>query len=596
MNDTRTIARLWRDAVSAGRPTPAYLSQRGDGWEPVSWAEAEQRVDDYANGLLALGVRKGDAFSILATSRVEWALFDFALGSIGAIGAAIYANSSVKDAGYILEHSESVGVLCEDEAQRAKVEAVREEIPRLRHVLTFADLDDLAARGRAYAAEHPDALRDARDAIEEDDLFTYIYTSGTTGPPKGCMISHKNYYAMVAVVDDLPSFTGPGDTMLLYLPLAHNFGRLMHLSGAYVGYTIAFLPDPLQAASALQQVKPTVFPSVPRVYEKIHSAVVAKFDAETGAKRKLIDWALAVGRRVSELKRAGEPVPASLRAQFRLADKLVYAKVKERLGGRLRLAISGGAPLAPEIAEFFHAIDILLVEGYGLTECTTAASTNTHEAYRFGTVGRPLPGTQVKLAEDGELLIKSETVFQGYFKDPEATAEVLGADGWLRSGDIAEIDEDGFIAITDRKKDIIVTAGGKNVAPQNLENDLKSSKYVSQAMVVGDRRPYIAALITLDPEAVPAWAAERGLPADLESLARSDEVHELVQGVVDTVNADRSRYEQIKRFAILPRDFTMEDDELTPTLKLKRRVVGKHFGDELEELYAGATLNEAAGI
>src|SRR5918995_264130 len=592
----RTIDRLWRDAVAAGRERPAYLVQDGDEWRPVSWAEAADRVESYANGLLSLGVRKGDAFAILGSSRVEWALFDFALGSIGAIGAAIYANSSAKDAGYILEHSESVGVLCEDDEQRAKVESVRGEIPRPRHVLTFADLEDLAARGRAYAAEHPNALREAGERIEEDDLFTYIYTSGTTGPPKGCMISHRNYYSMVAGVDDLPSFTGPEDTMLLYLPLAHNFGRLMHLSGAYVGYCIAFLPDPLQAAAALPQVKPTVFPSVPRVYEKVHTAVVAKFDAESGAKRKLIDWALGVGREVSDLRRAGKPIPRRTAFKHRLADRLVYSKVKERLGGRLRLAISGGAPLSPEIADFFHAIDILLVEGYGLTECTTAASTNTHEAYRFGTVGRPLPGTQVKLAEDGELLIKSETVFQGYFKDPEATAEVLGADGWLRSGDIAEIDEDGFIAITDRKKDIIVTAGGKNVAPQNLENDLKSSKYVSQAMVVGDRRPYIAALITLDPEAVPAWAAERGLPADMESLARSDAVRELVQVVVDTVNADRSRYEQIKRFAILPRDFTMEDDELTPTLKLKRRVVGKHFGDELEELYAGTTLNEAAGV
>ena len=270
--------------------------------------------------------------------------------------------------------------------------------------------------------------------------------------------------------------------------------------------------------------------------------------------------------------------------------------MKDRLGGRLRLAISGGAPLSAEIAEFFHAIDILLVEGYGLTECTTAASTNTHEAYRFGTVGRPLPGTEVKLAEDGELLIRSETVFQGYFKDPEATAEVLGADGWLRSGDIAEIDADGFIKITDRKKDIIVTAGGKNVAPQNLENDLKTSKYISQAMVVGDRQPYIAALITLDPEALPAWAAERGLPVEMERLAGEEQVRELIQGVVDAVNADRSRYEQIKRFTILPRDFTMDDDELTPTLKLKRRVVTKHFGGELEELYAGETLNQAAGI
>jgi len=595
MERKRTIERLWRDAIAAGRQTPAYLVQHGDEWRELSWTEAAKRVEGYANGLLSLGVRKGDAFSILGSSRVEWALFDFALGSIGAIAAPIYANSSTSDAGYILDHSESIGVLCEDDLQRAKVEEARGGIPRLRHVLTFADLDDLSGLGRAYAAEHPNALREAGDAIEEDDLFTYIYTSGTTGPPKGCMISHRNYYAMVAVVDDLPSFTGPEDTMLLYLPLAHNFGRLMHLSGAYVGYGIAFLPDPLQVAGALPAVKPTVFPSVPRVYEKIHTAVVARFDEATGARRKLVDWALGIGRRVSALRRAGEPVPRGLAAQHRLADKLVYAKVKARLGGRLRLAISGGAPLSSEIAEFFHAIDILLIEGYGLTECTTAASTNTHEAYRFGTVGRPLPGTEVKLAEDGELLLRSETVFLGYYKDPEATAEVLEADGWLRTGDIAEIDDDGFIVITDRKKDIIVTAGGKNVAPQNLENDLKTSKYVSQAMVVGDRQPYIAALITLDPEEVPKWAAEQGIAGDLATLAESEHVRELMQSVVDAVNSDRSRYEQIKRFAILPRDFTMGDDELTPTLKLKRRVVAEHFGIELGELYAGATLNEAAG-
>jgi long-chain acyl-CoA synthetase len=596
MTEKRTIERLWRDAVTAGRTTPAYLVQDGDEWRPLSWTEAAERVESYANGLLSLGVRKGDAFAILGSSRVEWALFDFALGSVGAIGAAIYANSSPKDAGYILGHSESIGVLCEDETQRAKVESVRADAPKLRHVLTYADLNDLAARGRAYAAEHPNALREAAARIEEDDLFTYIYTSGTTGPPKGCMISHRNYYAMVAVVDELPNFTGPGDSMLLYLPLAHNFGRLMHLSGAYVGYAIAFLPDPLQAAAALPAVKPTVFPSVPRVYEKIHTAVLAKFDAETGAKRKLIDWALVVGRRVSALRRAGEPVPRSLLVQHRIADRLVYAKVKQRLGGRLRMAISGGAPLSAEIAEFFHSIDILLIEGYGLTECTTAASTNTQDDYRFGTVGRALPGTELKLAEDGELLIRSETVFQGYYKDPEATAEVLGPDGWLRSGDIAEIDADGYVTITDRKKDIIVTAGGKNVAPQNLENDLKASKFVSQAMVVGDRQPYIAALITLDPDALPVWAEARGLPTDMETLAGSAEVRELVQEIVDGVNAERSRYEQVKRFTILPRDFTMDADELTPTLKLKRRVVAQHFGAELVGLYEGETLNQAAGI
>jgi long-chain acyl-CoA synthetase len=596
VSEPRTIARLWRDAVAAGRSNPAYLEQRGESWEPVSWQEAAERVEDYANGLLALGVRKGDAFGLLATTRVQWALFDFALGSIGAIGAAIYANSSPKDTGYILEHSEAVGVLVEDEAQRAKVEEVRGGIERLQHVLSFDELDELAERGRAFKAEHPNALREASDAISEDDLFTYIYTSGTTGPPKGCMISHRNYYAMVAVVDDLESFTGPDDTMLLYLPLAHNFGRLMHLSGPYVGYTIAFLPDPLQAAAALPAVKPTVFPSVPRVYEKVHTAVVAKFDEETGVKRKLVDWALRVGRRYSEAKRAGKPIPRGLAAQHRLADRLVYSKVKARLGGRLRTAISGGAPLALEIAEFFHSIDILLVEGYGLTECTTAASTNTHNAFRFGTVGRPLPGFEVKLAEDGELLVRSETVFGGYYKDPEATAEVLGADGWLKTGDIAEIDEDGFITITDRKKDIIVTAGGKNVAPQNLENDLKTSKYVSQALVIGDRKPYVAALITLDAEEIGKWAREQGLSGGVDELARDERVRALLQVVVDDVNAERSRYEQVKRFTILPRDFTMDDGELTPTLKLKRRVVHSHFERELEELYAGETLNQAAGL
>ena len=596
MSEKRTIARLWQDATRAGRSNPAYLEQRGDDWRPISWSEAAERVDAYANGLLALGVRKGDAFAILASTRVEWALFDFALGSIGAVGVGIYASSSAKDVGYIVDHSESIGILCEDEAQRAKVESVRGEIPRLQHVLAFADLPQLAERGRAHAAEHPDALRRAAEAIEEDDLFTLIYTSGTTGPPKGCMISHRNYYAMVAVVDDLERFTGPGDTMLLYLPLAHNFGRLMHLSGPYVGYTIAFLPDPLKAAAALPQVRPTVFPSVPRVYEKVHTAVVAKFDEATGLRRKLVDWALRVGRDVSALRRAGLPVPRRLAAQHRLADRLVYTKVKERLGGRLHTAISGGAPLALEIAEFFHAIDILLVEGYGLTECTTAASTNTHGAFRFGTVGKPLPGFEVRLADDGELLLRSETVFQGYFKDPEATAAVLGPDGWLKTGDIASIDEDGFITITDRKKDIIVTAGGKNVAPQNLENDLKSSKYVSQALVVGDRRPYVAALITLEPDEIAKWAAEEGIDGGLEELARDERVRELIQRVVDDVNAERSRYEQIKRFTILPRDFTMDAGELTPTLKLRRRVVTERFAAELEELYAGETLNTAAGL
>jgi long-chain acyl-CoA synthetase len=382
------------------------------------------------------------------------------------------------------------------------------------------------------------------------------------------MITHRNYYAMVAVVDGLEDFVRPADVMLLYLPLAHNFGRLMHLAGPYCGFTVAHLDDPLRAGEALPQVRPTVFPSVPRVYEKVHGAVIQGLQESHGAKKRIGAWALRVGYEVSALRQAGKPLPATLAFKHRVADRLVYSKVKARLGGRLRAGISGGAPLAKEIAEFFHAIDILVLEGYGLTECTSAATVNRPDRYRFGTVGPALPGCELRLDPDGELLIKSDTVFAGYFKDPEATREVLGEDGWLRSGDIATIDDDGFVTITDRKKDILVTAGGKNVAPQNIENLLKLSPAVSQALVVGDRRPYVAALITLDP-AVEREGAE----------AR-------IQEAVDAANAELSRYEQVKRFRVLPRDFSAEEGEITPTLKLKRRVCEEHFAAEIEELYA----------
>ena len=587
MAGNRTIPRLWRDAVSRNTGA-AYLVEKDGGWHEVTWADAGERVERLANGLLARGVRKGDAFGILARNTLEWALFDFALAHIGAVGAAIYANSSPHDVHYVLEHSESVGVLCEDDTQRAKVEEGRSTLPRLREVLTFADLAALEDEGVAYREANPGALDEAVGAIDEEDLFTFIYTSGTTGPPKGCMIRHRNYYAMVATVDDLPDHSAPGDVMLLYLPLAHNFGRLMHLSGPYVGYTIAFLPDPLDVARAMPEVRPTILPSVPRVYEKVHTAVTSTFAETTGVKRRLVDWALDVGRRESALRQEGRPLSFGLSVQHRIAERLVFSKVKERLGGRLRRPISGGAPLAKEIAEFFDAMGICILEGYGLTECTTAATTNTKERYRFGTVGPALPGFELRLAEDGELLVRSETVFAGYFKEPEATAEVLGADGWLRTGDIASIDADGFVTITDRKKDILVTAGGKNIAPQNLENDLKTSRFVSQAIVVGDRRPFPAALITLDPVEIEKWAAEQGIDGDVAALAGDARVHELVAGIVEEVNAERSRYEQIKRFAILPRDFEMDRGEVTPTLKLRRRIVLDHFADEVASLYDGA--------
>ena len=560
MANSQTIAQLWRATVAEGRTGTAYLYEVDGEWRELSWSEAAMRVEELANGLLALGVAKGEAFGILARTSLEWALFDFALALVGAVGAPIYANSSPGDTRYVLEHSEAVGVLAEDDEQRAKLDGLD-----LAHILTFAELDALRAQGRAYAAAQPAALDARADSVEDDDLFTFIYTSGTTGPPKACMIRHRNYYAMVQKSDELERMTVPGDLMLLYLPLAHNYGRLLHLSAAYIGYTIAFLPDPLQAAVELPRVRPTLFPSVPRMYEKIYAAVVAKFEEETGPRRRLIEWALHVGRRVSALRQAGRPLPATLAWQHRLADRLVYSKVKARLGGRLRIAQAGGAPLSREIAEFFHSIDILILEGYGLSEVTTAATVNRPDAFKFGTVGKALPGVEIRIADDGEILLRSNTVFAGYYRDAEATAEVLDAEGFVHTGDVGHLDDDDFLVITDRKKDIIVTAGGKNVAPQNLENDLKAQRAISQALVVGDRKPYIAALLTLDPD------------------AGADAVE--VQLAVDAVNEGRSRYEQIKRFTVLPRDFTLEAGEVTPTLKLRRKVILEHFANEVAALY-----------
>jgi len=565
---TKTIANLWRRAES--RSGTAYLVETDGEWREISWEEARSGVDEIANGLLALGVAKGDAFGIVARTTLEWVLFDFALGSIGAIGVGIYPTLPAKDCAYILDHSDAVGVLLENNEQREKIESERTNLPKLQHVLTFADLDGLRSRGREYAAANPDALEQARNSIGEADLFTYIYTSGTTGPPKGCMITHRNYYEMVGAVDDVPEFIGADDLILLYLPLAHNFGRCLHLLSGYVGSTIAFCPDPLRIGEVAPVVKPTVLPSVPRVYEKVHTAVQASFDEATGLRRGLIDWALRVGKKVSELQQQKKPVPAGLAFQHRLADKLVYSKVEAKLGGRLKLPISGGAPLAKEIAEFFHTIDIAIMEGYGQTECTTASNVNMPTGFRFGTVGPAIPGIEVRIAGDGEILVRGPNVFAGYYKDEEATREVLDAEGWLHTGDIGSID-DGFLTITDRKKDIIVTAQGKNVAPQNIENELKGSKYVSQALVIGDRRPYLTALITLD---------------EAETAKLGTDTRLLIEGVVDEYNRDKASFEQVKRFAILPRDFSAEEDEVTPTMKLRRKIVAEHFADEIEALYA----------
>ncbi|HVS84996.1 MAG TPA: long-chain fatty acid--CoA ligase [Gaiellaceae bacterium] len=564
-----TAPELWRAALARGETSPAYLEETEDGWRPVGWDEAAERVTAIANGLLAHDVRHGDAVAVLSRTRLEWLLLDWAIMSIGAVVVGLYPTNSARECDYILGHSESVLAFAEDDEQEAKLHEVAGDLPNLREVVPFAGLAAFEEEGRAYAAAHPDALRDAELAIGESDLATLIYTSGTTGPPKGCMLTHRNLVTAALRVKN--RLQEPDDTVLLFLPLAHSFGRLAHQAAAHHGTTVALVADAARVPEALQRVRPSMLPAVPRVYEKIHANALGEIERAGGLKRAIGRWALRVGARASARRRAGERVSPLLALQVKLADRLVYAKVRGRLGGRLRLGVSGAAPLAPEVMEFFHALGVPVIEGYGLTETASSATVNEPDDFRIGTVGRLVEGTEIELAEDGEILLRSDTIFAGYYKEPEATAATFTEDGWFRTGDVGEIDPDGFVKITDRKKDLIITAGGKNIAPQNLENALKTSRFVSQAIVVGDRRPYVTALITLD-------------EAEVASAGRDPQ--QLVQELVDEVNRDRVRVEQIKRFAILPRDFSQDEGEVTPTLKLRRRVIQDHFAHEIEQLYA----------
>jgi long-chain acyl-CoA synthetase len=542
--ETRTAPALWRYVLEQRRPTPAYLEEQPDGWREVSWDEAERRVDALGRALLARGIRKGDAVAVLSRTRLEWILLDWAIMSIGAVVVGLYPTSSAAECGYILSHSEAVLAFVEDDEQQAKLSTVFDR-PVLR-------IDELDAFERTAGEDKPEPLA-------EDDLATLIYTSGTTGPPKGCMLTHKNL--VTAAIRVRNTLQDENDIVLLFLPMAHSFARIAHQGASFHGSTLTLVSDVARVPEALQRTRPTILPAVPRVYEKIHANVVGEIERSSPVKRAIGRWALRVGATKS---------PGSV--QGRIADALVLRKVRERLGGRIRIGISGAAPLGVDVLEFFRSLNMLVIEGYGLTETSSSLSVNDPEDYRFGTVGRAVDGCEIRIDEDGEILVRSDSVFKGYFKDPEATAAAFTEDGFFRTGDVGEIDADGFVKITDRKKDIIITAGGKNIAPQNLENALKASRFVSQALVVGDRRPYVTALITLD------WDEVNGSGRDPQ---------ELVQELVDGVNRDRVRVEQIKRFSILPRDFTQEAGELTPTLKLRRRVVHEHFGDEIEKLYAG---------
>jgi long-chain acyl-CoA synthetase len=546
-------------------------------------------VTELALGLVDLGIQKGDRVSLLANTRPEWAYASFAISTAGAVVVPIYPSNSPSECQWVAGNSESVAIFCEDAKQVAKILEVREHLPELRHIIVMqpdgvpsdagaVSLDDLRERGRSRDAAELDARM---ESVEPDDPYTFIYTSGTTGPPKGCVLTHRNYRSVLSMAQQRGLLQDEDDVVYLFLPLAHAFALLVQLGAWDTGTTIAYWGgDPKQIIPELAQVQPTYLPSVPRIFEKLYGLVTAHGDPE------LIAKATQVGLEVRRLEAAGEPIPPELQEQYAQADEQLYKNVRAAFGGRLREAVTGAAPIAKEILEFFYACGVPVLEGYGMTETATVATSSTPEEHKFGTVGRPLPGVEVKIADDGEILIKGANIFRGYYKNDDASFGAVD-EGWLHTGDIGSIDEDGYLSITGRKKDIIITAGGKNLTPANIENDLKQSRWISQAVMHGDRRPYPVIILTLDEEEIVAWAQEQGLPADVPSLAGEPKVHELIQAELDRANANYAQVEQVKKFAILDHDFSQETGELTPSLKVKRNVVNEKYADLLEGLYSG---------
>ena len=470
-------------------------------WRSVGWEEAGRRVEELAAGFLALGVRPGDRVAILGRTRLEWTLADFALISTGAVIVPVYPAATPADRAHVLSQSATRMLVCEDAAERERIA----RLPGLGHLeraLTMDGSDDdlaqLSERGRHHLRCDPGAVARAAAAIREEDLLTLVYTSGTTGLPKGCMLTHRNYRAMVDMTRRVDGLAQPGDVVLLHLPLAHVFARLVPFLAADVGMTVAFCPDASRLGVALRAVRPTLLPSVPRVFEAMHTAVLRDLAGARGPRRWLVDAALGAGREAARRRREGRRLDPWLALRLRLADRLVFSRIRSRLGGRVRYAVSGAAKLVPEVAELFEALGVLILEAYGLTECTTAAAINRPDRHRVGTVGPPVPGVELRLAADGEILVRGENVFAGYHLDEAGTREVLDGEGWLRTGDVGSLDAEGFLTITDRTKDIIVTSGGENVPPQRVETALRASPYVSEALVVGDGRPYLVALLSPD--------------------------------------------------------------------------------------------------
>lgn len=590
----QTIAHLNRWRAEQSGEKIAYYVQRQDGYEPVTHAENHTLTTNLALGLVALGAAKGDRIAIISNTRAEWSQFDSAILSFGGIVVGIYPTSTAEQIRYILDHSETGIVIAENKTQ---VDKVRQAEPSFVEKIVVMDsdgltpgdwltLDEVATQGKFLLAQKPNLPGELRDAVQPEDMAALIYTSGTTGPPKGVVMRHNN---LVLVAQTVAEFLGlhDQDVGVIYLPLAHSLQRVANYVGTAVGVTGYYLADMSKLVEVSKVVQPTVLSAVPRVYEKIHTAVLTGIEHAPPRRQQLARTALAVGHEVAQRRRQQQPIPLSLKLKHALYDRLVYRKLRAALfGSRMRFLSSGAAPISLELLHFFDAIGLPIYEGYGLTETTSPITVNRPGEVKFGSVGRPLPNSHVKIAADGEILLKGPGVFTEYYKDPAATRDAFTADGWFQTGDIGELDADGYLRITDRKKNIIVTAGGKNIAPANIENLLMAHPLISQVMVHGDRRNYLVALLTLDPDALLAWANDHHKGSlSYEQLTQDAEVAALVQSLVDKANTSLARYEQIKYFRILPEEVSVENGLLTPTLKLKRREMEARYGGWLEEMY-----------
>ena len=565
-------------------------------WTWLTWGQYGRIVQEIAHGLLSLGLARGAVAGILSQTRLEWGLADLGILTTGGVTVTVYPTLLVEDVAYILGHSDARLAFVENPDQLARVQSVRNRLPKLEWIVVLSGtaggdgvmtLDALRQRGALHMEKHPDAWRERIEGTRPDDLATLVYTSGTTGPPKGAMISHANFIETCKGLETLGLVT-PADHNISYLPLCHIYERIStYMYGMYSGGTMGIARGMDTLIEDIQAIRPTAMVGVPRVYEKIHAGIMRNLSVQPPLAQAAFRWGLAVGREVRARRAAGRWIPLRLAARRALADRLVYRKIRDRFGGRLRFLVSAAAPIAKEILDFFDALGIPIVEGYGMTETTGPASLSNLETLRIGFIGKALDGTQIRLAGDGEILVRGYNVFQGYFKQPEATAEALEG-GWLHTGDIGELTPDGYLRITDRKKDLIITAGGKNIAPQNIENRMKLDPFLAEVFVYGDRRQYLTALVTLDEASLRAWADEHGLErVDHASLTARPEVVAMIEARIGKINEGLARFETIKKFRVLPAQFSIESGELTPTLKVKRKVVVAKYRDLIDAMYAG---------